>query len=370
MYHLIFIVKIKNNMRVGIKGYGLSSLTLAKALINENIYVDVFVHKKKNVLNTSRTIGISKSNVEFFNNNILKIDKIIWKLKNIEIFSENLKNEKLLHFRTKNDQLFSILRNYQLYEILEKKLSKNKYFKKKNLKIHFNLKKNYDILINTDYNNLFTKKYFNKKIIKQYNSFAYTTVIEHKKILNNTAIQIFTKHGPLAFLPISENETSIVYSLLDRHKLEKPNIEKLINSYNSKYKILNFQKIHVFELKSLNLRSYYQDNILAFGDLLHRIHPLAGQGFNMTIRDIRVLLDIIKRKNSLGLPMDSSINKEFEESLRHKNLIFSNGIDLIYEFFNVERKFKNSFLSKSLESIGKISYLNKMFKKIADKGII
>ncbi len=355
-------------MRVCIIGDGLSSLTLAKALINENIYVDVFAHKKKNVLNKSRTIGISKSNVEFFNNNILNIDKIIWKLKNIEIFSENLKNEKLLHFCAKNDQLFSILRNYQLYEILEKKLLKNKFFKKKNLKLHFNLKKNYDILINTDYNHSFTKKYFNKKIIKQYNSFAYTTVIKHKKILNNTAIQIFTKHGPLAFLPISENETSIVYSLLDRYKLEELNIKKLINSYNSKYKILNFQKIHVFELKSLNLRSYYQDNILAFGDLLHRIHPLAGQGFNMTIRDIKVLLDIIKRKNSLGLPMDSSINKEFEGSLRHKNLIFSNGIDLIYEFFNLERKSKNSVLGKTVQYLGKNSNVNDFFTKIADRG--
>ena len=29
--------------------------------------------------------------------------------------------------------------------------------------------------------------------------------------------------------------------------------------------------------------SYYKDNILAFGDLLHKVHPLAGQGFNMSI---------------------------------------------------------------------------------------
>ena len=47
MYHLIFVVKIKNNMRVGIIGDGISSLSLAKALINENIYVDIFTTKKK-----------------------------------------------------------------------------------------------------------------------------------------------------------------------------------------------------------------------------------------------------------------------------------------------------------------------------------
>jgi len=70
-------------MRVCIIGDGLSSITLAKALTNENIYVDIFSQKKKNSLNKSRTIGISKSKVEFFNTNICNIDKIIWKLKNI-----------------------------------------------------------------------------------------------------------------------------------------------------------------------------------------------------------------------------------------------------------------------------------------------
>ena len=41
------------------------------------------------------------------------------------------------------------------------------------------------------------------------------------------------------------------------------------------------KEIETFELKSLSLRSYYDSNILAFGDLLHRIHPLAGQGLRL-----------------------------------------------------------------------------------------
>ena len=47
MYHLIFVVKIKNNMRVCILGSGLSALTLAKALVNQNIFVDFFHRIKK-----------------------------------------------------------------------------------------------------------------------------------------------------------------------------------------------------------------------------------------------------------------------------------------------------------------------------------
>ena len=66
-------------------------------------------------------------------------------------------------------------------------------------------------------------------------------------------------------------------------------------------------------LKSFNLRSYYHNNILAFGDLLHRIHPLAGQGFNMTIRDIKFLLILLKKKD-LGLPIDSSVNMNLKKN--------------------------------------------------------
>ena len=84
--------------------------------------------------------------------------------------------------------------------------------------------------------------------------------------------------------------------------------------------------------------TYYHNNILAFGDLLHKIHPLAGQGFNMTIRDIKVITDLVREKVSLGLSLDSSVNSEFEKILKHNNFIFSNGVDLIHEFFNIERK--------------------------------
>ena len=80
MYHLIFVVKIKNNMRVCILGSGLSCLTLAKALVNQKIYVDVKVSGNFFQPSKSRTIGISKSNLEFFNKHIINIDKITWKL--------------------------------------------------------------------------------------------------------------------------------------------------------------------------------------------------------------------------------------------------------------------------------------------------
>ena len=80
------------------------------------------------------------------------------------------------------------------------------------------------MIINCDPQNIITKKYFSKKITKKYNSRAYTTIIKHDKITNNTALQIFTREGPLAFLPISNNETSIVFSLNNYRDHKKINI--------------------------------------------------------------------------------------------------------------------------------------------------
>ena len=227
----------------------------------------------------------------------------------------------------------------------------------------------YNLIINTDYQSIFTKKYFNKKIEKTYNSFAYTTIITHEKISNDIAIQSFTKFGPLAFLPFSQNKTSVVFSVHNSKSINREKIIKLIKQYNFKYKIKKIEKIENFELKSLILRSYYHENILAFGDLLHSIHPLAGQGFNMTIRDLNILLSIIKKKIDLGLPLNSAVNKEFEKITKHKNYIFSNSINLIQEFFNFERKLNNSALSKSVKLLGRHPTINKIFTKIADEGI-
>ena len=80
-------------------------------------------------------------------------------------------------------------------------------------------------------------------------------------------------------------------------------------------------------------------------------------------------MNIIKEKIDLGLPLDISVNSQFEKNSKHTNYIFSNGIDLIHEFFNIERKLENDVFSKSVKLLGKNSYINKFFTKIADKGI-
>ena len=355
-------------MKVCILGNGLISLTLAKTLVNQGIYVDIFSSNNNFKYKKNQTLGISKSNVDFFNKNILNIKDLLWNISKIEIYSENLNNEKILDFKNQNEKLFSIIKNHDLYNLLLTSLKKNnKCNFKKILNPENLLKRDYKLIINSDIFSPFTKKFFNKRIQQDYKSLAYTSIIRHRKLENNIATQIFTAKGPLAFLPISNTETSIVYSYNGKDEF---NFKKLVNRFNKFYKILSYQKVSSFELKLVNLRTYHHKNILAFGDLLHKIHPLAGQGFNMSLRDIREILRLISSKKKNGLDLDISICKEFEDRMKHKNFIFSNCVDFIYEYFNFENKIKNNILSKTVKYLGKNYRINKYFTKIADSGLI
>ncbi len=354
-------------MKVCIIGNGLASLTLANVLIKKDISVDIFSKKKINLYDQSRTLGISKSNLDYFNNEIMNINKISWEIQKIKIFTERNNKKELLKFDNKNNQIFSIIRNYKLQKLLSNNLKKNKFIKFKN---NFNIDRSeYKLIINFDPTHPFIKKYFSKKIEKNYNSFAYTTIISHQKIKNNTAFQNFTKNGPIAFLPLSDSETSIVYSLRSNKKKNILEMNDLVKKYNPIYSIKAFKNWNNFKLKSSSLRNYYKDNILAFGDLLHKLHPLAGQGFNMSLRDIKLLSDLIDKKINLGLDLDSSLCQEFEKKSQSKNFIFLSGIDLIYELFNFESKSNFSLLNNSINFIGNKKIINKFLKSFADRGI-
>ena len=123
-------------------------------------------------------------------------------------------------------------------------------------------------------------------------------------------------------------------------------------------------------LSSSNLRTYYYKNILAFGDLLHKIHPLAGQGFNMILRDTKTIINFIKFRKENGLALDTSVCIDFEKKTKKRNYLFSNGIDVIYEFFAFESKINNGVLSRAVKYFGNNKSINNFFKKIADNGLI
>ena len=129
-------------------------------LVKKKIAVDILLNKKKNKHVKSRTLGISKSNIDYFNENITNIEKILWPINNIKVFTEKNINKEILNFENGKKQIFSIIRNFELEKKLNKLLKLNKLINFKNISSYENIIKQDYNLINTDRNHAITTKFF------------------------------------------------------------------------------------------------------------------------------------------------------------------------------------------------------------------
>jgi len=360
-------------MSICLIGKNLTNLVLANVFANKKLKVDIAYNLNTKKNETSRTLSISHDNYIYLKKINKNLNISAWPSEKIKIYNEKEKFKELFEFKNNKKSIFYLLKYNDIYNFFLNFSKKNKFinFAKANSELkNINHKKNkYNLIINSTSNNFFTKKYFYKKIKKNYNSVAYTLIITHKKTKNNVAIQVFTKIGPLAFLPVSNNQTSVVFSYNGRKKITNEEVKKIIKTYNLEYQIIKFGKIEKFDLKFSMLREYGQKNILPFGDFLHRVHPLAGQGFNMTIRDIKILSKLIDEKINLGMEIDNSLIDNFQNETKHLNYIYASSIDFIYQFFNLDNKINNILSEPFFKIIKNKKILNKFATHFADKGL-
>ena len=345
-------------MNICLLGNNLTNLVLANILIKKRISVDIISQThQQSVKKTVRTIAVSNENYSFLTKNIKEVSALGWPTKSIKIYSDNNNSSELFEFKNKNQNNFYLIKYIELYNLL-KKNKFLKFIKAKNYNFESIKKKNYNLIINSDKNNLITKKYFQKKIEKNYQSLAHTAIITHQKIDNSIAIQIFTKNGPLAFLPMSNQQTSIVFSNNSTKVIDKTTLLQFVEKYNIKYKINKISEVESFSIKFLVLRNYIYKNILSFGDLIHKVHPLAGQGFNMTIRDIRSLTKILEENMKLGISDGEIVAQKFQENNKHLNFMFGLGIDTINSLFKIDSKFKNNLSNPIFKILKGNKFLN------------
>ncbi|MDC3204933.1 FAD-dependent monooxygenase, partial [Pelagibacteraceae bacterium] len=109
------------------------------------------------------------------------------------------------------------------------------------------------------------------------------------------AFQTFTSNGPLAFLPYSHNQASVVWSLKNGSKelnYEKYELEKKVNDYFEKeIGELKIENIETHKLNFLYAKKLYHENTIVMGNIAHNIHPIAGQGLNLSIKDISLFVE-------------------------------------------------------------------------------
>jgi 2-octaprenyl-6-methoxyphenol hydroxylase len=163
----------------------------------------------------------------------------------------------------------------------------------------------------------------------------------------NHAFQIFTTSGPLAFLPYSKNQASLVWSLKDDSKelhYVKNDLESKINNYFEKE--IGTLKIKNIETHKLNFnfaKKLYDESTVIIGNIAHNIHPIAGQGLNLSIKDISLYSKIISKYSSIGYELNNKILfKEFDQLRKIDNAAYSFGTLALDKFLSS----KNSLVSK------------------------
>ncbi len=377
-----------NTQKICVIGDGLTGLTTALAMANCDLQVDLYVKGNEKIKKDIRTTAISELNFLFMKQVLGgKNLQYMWPCKKINLYYENNKKQlNFLNFNEKSSRLMYIFQNYKLRKSLINKILLNKNIKliKNSInKIDHNdnsvlLKRKkifYDIIILStgSRSKLFNTINVKRSIFKDYKQTAVTSILNHDYKING-ASQYFLKEGPLAILPFGKKMFSIVWSLDNKfYEEKKSSIKTLIITKIKKlmpeFKKLQIQEIHSFPLKLELKTKYFKKNVLILGDALHSVHPVAGQGFNLILKDIKKLSHLILKNKRLGLQIkDSSILKNFTDERKPENIIIGLGIDLTNTFFRNNSFFP--FKEKIIKNINNFGFLKKISKFVSNGGII
>jgi 2-polyprenyl-6-methoxyphenol hydroxylase-like FAD-dependent oxidoreductase len=92
-----------------------------------------------------------------------------------------------------------------------------------------------------------------------------------------------------------------------------------------------------FELSALSAEHYYGAGFVLIGDSAHTVHPLAGQGLNMGLADVRVLVEVLVNARKHHEDMSrAQILQRYEAGCRLRNEVFAQGFSLLNRAFRHE----------------------------------
>jgi 2-octaprenyl-6-methoxyphenol hydroxylase len=140
--------------------------------------------------------------------------------------------------------------------------------------------------------------------IERYDQHALIANIVFEKPHNNIAYERFTDTGPLAILPLQAidgtNRGSLVWTLSVEQAAEFREMyeEQLLSLLQERFgfklgKITNIGERFVYPLSLSLAKEQVRPGLALLGNVAHTLHPVAGQGLNLALRDARVLVDVL-----------------------------------------------------------------------------
>ena len=351
-----------------IVGGGLIGSLTAVTLHKKNFKVLV-IDKNKNLLVDQRTLAVNANSRKFLN------DLNLWtKLKNkseaIEkiIISDYINRDKII-FENNDESMGSVIFNADLQIILRNYLKKHKLlinninFEKLNTSssntvIIKNEKYNFKKIILALGKNFNNNDYVKKNLF-QVRHKAYVGFFNHQKKHFQIAYENFTKHGPLAVLPCPDKTkkySTFIFST--KNKVSK----KILSSHLNKFfkdthgKITMNNKIFEYPILS-HLTRPLKKNFILLGDNFRAIHPVAGQGWNLGVKDIQTFSKLLDE-----YPISEKRLDEIYFSRRQienfSYLVFTNTLNNIYESDNILSK---KIIKGGFFILNNFSFLKKIF---------
>ena len=371
--------------KICIIGNGLTGLTAALILGKLNLDVHLIAAPDKKRRRDIRTTAISENNykslINFIGN---KYSKIFFESKEIDLYKEYSKEIKhFMNLSNKNKNLMFLFQN----EIL-KKLIKRKINTYKNLKIFFkkvseidvekskvffgNKNLSYDaIFVCTGSKSEIIQNIFGDRFIeRKTDEIALTSIVNHNSNIAN-AKQFFLKEGPMAILPLSKNKFSFVWSVSSKFKNKNvaPIIVKKFKEILKLKSDFTVSKVDCFPISFKFRSNFNKKNILVLGEGSYNVHPVAGQGFNLILRDIFYLNIKINEYLKNGLQIkDSLFIDEYLKQRKPENFLFGLGISFVNNFFKFN-KISEPIKKVILKDINKFNILKDISLRVSNKGI-
>jgi len=343
--------------------------SLAAIALHQKKYKVLVIEKNKFFPKDQRTLAVNANSRDFLINlGIWKDLETNFEAINKIIIKDYLHKDDLI-FQNSEESMGSVIFNRELLQIARKYLVNN------NILLtgidfnffNFNTKKSY--LINSK------KYFFNKMIIslgKHYensekikkNTFgfehqAYVGFFNHQKHHNQTAYEIFTPKGPLAVLPSPNKlKKSSTFIFSTKNTMNFNNLSKLIKSkfVPSHGQIILKPSISNYPIRP-HLSRPTQKDILLIGDTAHSIHPVAGQGWNLGIKDIQTLCLCLDKHSIDDVNFDNYyFSKRIVENISY--LIFTNTLNYLYE---TQKPISRSIIKVSHFTISQFPYLKNLF---------
>jgi 2-octaprenyl-6-methoxyphenol hydroxylase len=197
--------------------------------------------------------------------------------------------------------------------------------------------------------------------------------VEHTRPHHGVAHERFLPGGPLAFLPMAENRSSVVWteSTETARALLKLDNTDLAGALSARFDdCLGTLKIvggrWSFPLSLVNAECQTAPRLALVGDAAHGIHPIAGQGFNLGLRDIAALADELTSAARLGLDIGGpEVLRRFQSARRFDTMSLVLATDGLNRLFSNDIAPLRAIRSGGLGLVNRIPPLKRLFMRHA-----